>query len=104
MKLRFVTPNMEKTFGNLEFAGEGEVIRKRVNGQMRNVSKTYNLYSDIQKADDIEVILPYEAGEKVFDFEERVKLIEPYIIAEGYKVGNQGFTKYVLHATDMVKA
>ena len=50
------------------------------------------------------VILPAEAGEKHFDFEERVKLVNPRITAEGYKIGTRGFTNYILHADDMVKA
>ena len=45
-----------------------------------------------------------EAGEKHFDFEERVKLINPRITAEGYKIGTRGFTNYILHADDMIKA
>ena len=39
-----------------------------------------------------------------FDFEERVKLVNPRITAEGYKIGTRGFTNYILHADDMVKA
>ena len=85
MELKFVIPNMEKTFGNLEFAGED------------------NLYSDVQRADDIVVVLPAEAGEKHFGFEERVKLVNPRITAEGYKIGTRGFTNYLLHADDMIK-
>lgn len=34
MELKFVIPNMEKTFGNLEFAGEDKVIQRRINGQL----------------------------------------------------------------------
>lgn len=30
MELRFVVPNMEKTFGNLEFAGDDKNRRKKV--------------------------------------------------------------------------
>ncbi len=41
---------------------------------------------------------------KHFDFEERVKLVNPRITAEGYKIGTRGFTNYILHADDMVKA
>ena len=47
---------------------------------------------------------PAEAGEKHFDFEERVKLVNPRITAEGYKIGTRGFTNYILHADDMIKA
>ena len=40
------------------------------------------------------VILPAEAGEKHFDFEERVKLVNPRITAEGYKIGTRGSVSY----------
>ncbi|CAB1253784.1 MULTISPECIES: YdcP family protein [Clostridium] len=103
MELKYVIPNMEKTFGNLEYAGEGKVEQRRMNGRMSILSRSYNLYSDIQRADDIVVILPPEAGEKHFEVEEKVKLINPRITAEGYKIGNRGFTNYILHAGDMVK-
>lgn len=78
---------MEKTFGNLEFAGEDKTEQRRINGRMTVLSRSFNLYSDVQRADDIVVILPAEAGEKHFDFEERVKLVNPRITAEGYKIG-----------------
>ena len=104
MKLKHIIPNMEKTFGNLEYAGEGDVEQKRINGKMTVISRSYNLYSDIQRADDIVVVLPANAGEKFFEVEERVKLINPKIIAEGYKIGTRGFTNYILLADDMVKA
>ncbi|EQK78550.1 hypothetical protein QEE_0459 [Clostridioides difficile CD113] len=71
---------------------------------MTVISRLYNLYSDIQRADDIVVVLPSNAGEKSFEVEERVKLINPKIIAEGYKIGTRGFTNYILLADDIVKA
>ena len=46
MELRYVIPNMEKTFGNLEFAGENKVEQRRNNGRMTVVSRSFNLYSD----------------------------------------------------------
>ena len=103
MELKFVIPNMEKTFGNLEFAGEDKTEQRRINGRMAVLSRSFNLYSDVQRADDIVVILPAEAGEKHFDFEERVKLVNPRITAEGYKIGTRGFTNYILHADDIVE-
>lgn len=104
MELKHVIPNMEKTFGNLEFAGENKEEQRRINGRSTVVSRSFNLYSDIQRADDIVVLLPAEAGEKHFEVEEKVKLINPRITADGYKIGNRGFTNYILHADDMVKA
>ena len=88
----------------MEFAGEDKVIQRRINGQLTVLSRSYNLYSDVQRADDIVVTLPAEAGEKNFAFEEKVKLINPRIKAEGYKIGTRGFTNYILEADDMIKA
>lgn len=104
MELKHVIPNMEKTFGTLEFAGENKEEQRRINGRSTVVSRSFNLYSDIQRADDIVVLLPAEAGEKHFEVEEKVKLINPRITADGYKIRNRGFTNYILHADDMVKA
>ena len=104
MELKHVIPNMEKTFGNLEFAGENKVEQRRINGRMAVISRSYNLYSDVQRADDIIVALPAAAGEKNFEVEEKIRLINPKITAEGYKIGNRGFTNYILSADDMVKA
>ncbi len=53
MELRFVVPNMEKTFGNLEFAGENTTEQQRINGRMAVINRSYNLYSDVQRADDV---------------------------------------------------
>lgn len=104
MELKYVIPNMEKTFGNLEYAGEGKEEQRRINGRMSVISRSYNLYSDVQRADDIIVKIPASAGEKNFEAEEKVKLINPKITAEGYKIGDRGFTNYILSADDMVKA
>lgn len=82
MELKHVIPNMEKTFGNLEFAGENKVKQRRISARMAVVSRSFNLYSDVQRADDIVVALPASAGEKNFEVEERIKLINPKITAE----------------------
>ena len=62
-----------------EFAGEHDVTRQRVNNRSSIVSRSYNLYSDVQRADDIMVTLPARAGEKLFEPEQRVKLVNPRI-------------------------
>ena len=103
MELKFVVPNMIKTFGQLEYAGEGKVEQRRINGKMTVLSRSYNLYSTVQRADDIVVVLPPDAGDKHFEFEDKVTLVNPRITAEGYKIGTRGFTNYVLVADDMVK-
>ena len=100
MKLKYIVPNMAQTFGNLEFAGENDVEQQRVNGRFVPVTRSYNLYSDIQRADDIIVVLPAKAGEKRFKYEQKVKLINPRITTDGYKIGERGFVNYILLADD----
>ena len=104
MELRFVVPNMEKTFGNLEFAGENTTEQQRINGRMAVITRSYNLYSDVQRADDVVVVLPAKAGEKHFSPEQKVKLINPRITTDGYKIGERGFVNYILLADDMLPA
>ncbi len=107
MELRYVIPNMEKTFGNLEFGGKVEPRRgdtQRENGRIVVKNRRYKLFSDVQRADDIEVIVSGKAGEKRFDYMEPVKLVNPKITVEGYAVNGRGFTDYILHADDIVKA
>lgn len=104
MELKYVIPNIEETFGILEYAGEDKVEQRRINGKPTILSRSYNLYSTIQRADDIVVVLPAEAGEKYFEAEEKVRLVNPKITAEGYKINNRGFTNYILTADNMVKA
>ena len=42
-------------------------------------STFHNLYSDVQRADDVAVVLPAKAGEKHFLPEQKVKLINPVV-------------------------
>ena len=64
----------------------------------------WNLYSDVQRADDVVVTLPAKAGEKHFSPEQKVKLINPRITTDGYKIGERGFVNYILLADDMLPA
>ena len=102
MKLKYIVPNMAQTFGNLEFAGENDVEQQRVNGRFVPVTRSYNLYSDIQRADDIIVVLPAKTGEKRFKYEQKVKLVNPKLYGRGYAIGDMGHTDYVLVADDIV--
>ena len=94
MELRFVIPNMAKSLGNLEFGGPAEVKRgdTRRNGtQTKVLYRRYKLFSDVQRADDIEVVEP-------------VKLKNPSVTAEGYVINGRAFVDYILHAEDIEKA
>lgn len=85
MELKHVIPNMEKTFGTLEFAGENKVEQRRINGRMTVVSRSFNLYSDVQRADDIIVVLPASAGEKNFESEESDRVLGNIFQAVPYR-------------------
>lgn len=67
MELKYVILKMDKTFGRLEYAGKGKMEHRRINGRMTTLSCSYNLNSDIQRADDIKLILPVKSGEKHFE-------------------------------------
>lgn len=102
--LKFVVPDAEKTFGTLGFGGVGQTVTRRVNGIARTVGRTYHLFSSVQRADNIEVILPQTVGEKHFVYDEAVKLVNPRIIAEGYSIDGRGYANFVMTADDLVKA
>lgn len=104
MELKFVVPNVEKTLGELLFGSEGETSTGRVNGQTRVTSRSYHLFSSVQLAEDVIVTIPATAGEKNFNYEDKVKVVNPRITAEGNNIGGRGFTKYIINADDIVKA
>ena len=56
MELKYVVPNMAQTFGNLEFAGENRTEHQRINGRYSPVSRSFNLYSDVQRADEKSIL------------------------------------------------
>lgn len=108
MDLKFVVPDMEKTFGKLEFAGN-ETETSKGYGRTEHVeTRTYHLYSEVQKADDIVVKIPEKAGRKVFAYEEEVEIVNPRIVVEGKSIVNRGtgesngYSDYILLADDIV--
>ena len=48
------------------------------------------------------VLLPAKAGDKNFEPEQKVKLINPRITTDGYNINGRGFTNYILLADDML--
>lgn len=104
MTLKAVVPDVEKTFGKLEFAGEGDVVKERVNRVQTITGRSFHLFSSVQRADDVVVLIPGSAGEKRFDYEEEISLVNPRITVEGYRIGERGYSNYILLADDIVKA
>lgn len=105
MKLKFVVPDMKKMFGDFKFAGQDndKTETRRVNGKLSVESRAYHLFSNVAKSEDVVVVLPGKATEKIFDYETPVQLVNPRIIAVGERVANGAYTNYVIHADDMIK-
>ena len=78
MEMKYVVPDMAQSFGTLEFAGESEPIFERDKNNRRVLARrSYNLYSDVQKGENVVVEIPVQAGEKHFKYEQKVKLVNP---------------------------
>ena len=93
---------MAQSFGTLEFAGESEPVFERDKNNRRVLARrSYNLYSDVQKGENVVVEIPVQAGEKKFKYEQKVKLVNPKLYG---RVRNRGYghTDYVLVADDIV--
>ena len=104
--LKFVVPKMKETFGNLAYAGKGKVIPKgqRVNGVEQTPGRVYHLYSDRQRADNIEVIIPLSVPDKSFEYDEPVELVNPRLELSPYSIGRNGISDYCMMADNIVKA
>ena len=84
---------------NLVWNNEGECL-----SLIHILYRRYKLFSDVQRADDIEVVIDGAAGQKQFAYMESVKLKNPSVTAEGYVINGRAFVDYILHAEDIEKA
>ena len=54
MEMKYVVPDMAQSFGTLEFAGESEPIFERDKNNRKVIARrSYNLYSDVQKGENV---------------------------------------------------
>ena len=84
MEMKYVVPDMAQSFGTLEFAGESEPVFERDKNNRRVLARrSYNLYSDVQKGENVVVEIPVQAGEKHFKYEQKVKLVNPKLYGRG---------------------
>ena len=103
MEMKYVVPDMAQSFGTLEFAGESEPVFERDKNNRRVLARrSYNLYSDVQKGENVVVEIPVQAGEKHFKYEQNVKLVNPKLYGRGYAIGDRGHTDYVWRGGDIV--
>ncbi len=78
------------------------VFERDKNNRRVLARRSYNLYSDVQKGENVVVEIPVQAGEKQFKYEQNVKLVNPKLYGRGYAIGDMGHTDYVLLADDIV--
>ena len=91
MEMKYVVPDMAQSFGTLEFAGESEPVFERDKNNRRVLARrSYNLYSDVQKGENVVVEIPVQAGEKKFQYEQKVKIVNPKLYGRGYAIGDMG--------------
>ena len=102
MEMKYVVPDMAQSFGTLEFAGESEPVFERDKNNRRVLARrSYNLYSDVQKGENVVVEIPVHFPFPV-KYEQKVKLVNPKLYGRGYAIGDMGHTDYVLVADDIV--
>ena len=103
MEMKYVGPDMAQSFVTLEFAGESESVFERDKNNRRVLARrSYNLYSDVQKGDNVVVEIPVQACEKHFKYEQKVQLVNQKLYGRGYAIVDMGHTEYVLLAVDIV--
>ncbi len=102
--LRNVYINEKETFGTLKFGDLVEEMTGYVNGRRAVTGRKYSLFSDKQRSDNVEVILPGSVKVKQFGFDTQVHLVNPKIDDIGQVVGGSGHHNYVMYADDLVKA
>ena len=99
MEMKYVVPDMAQSFGTLEFAGEeSEPIFERDKNNRKVIARrSYNLYSDVQKGENVVVEIPVQAGEKHFRNEPESKTCQSEVIRQSYAIRDMGHTDYVLN-------
>ena len=59
MEMKYVVPDMAQSFGTLEFAGESDHVFDRDKDNRRFFARrSYNLYSDVQRGENVVVEIP----------------------------------------------
>ena len=103
MEMKYVVPDMTQSFGTLEFAGKSKPVFKRNKNNRRVLARqSYNLYSNVQKGENVVVKIPVQAGKKHFKYKQKVKLVNPKLYGKGYAIGDIRHTDYVLLANNIV--
>lgn len=104
MELKFVAPNIDKTFGHLFFGSLKRELSEGDRDHRKVVSRTYELFSDLQKDDNIEITIPAAKGEigDAIAVDSPVTIVNPRIATVGYRISDQAFVRYICNADDII--
>ena len=87
----------------LIFAGESEPVFERDKNNRRVLARrSYNLYFDVQKGENVVVEIPVQAGEKHFKYEQKVKLVNPVADTVSRKTYTGADVDWYVKAEDIV--
>ena len=87
----------------LIFAGESEPVFERDKNNRRVLARrSYNLYSDVQKGENVVVEIPVQAGEKYFKYEQKVKFVNPVADTVSRKTYTGADVDWYVKAEDIV--
>ena len=101
MGMKFVVPDVDKTFGKLYFGSCIEEVHASRNENSAIVKRRYSLFSERQNADNVEVEIPGSVPKKMIAYDEPVELVNPVIEASPRRIGDRFFTDYVMRADNI---
>lgn len=96
--VKFIVPNMDESFGRLDFFAKAKDTRGYVNKQERILRRNYVLLSEKQKADEIVVSISSRVPDVDLEKFDRVRLVNPVITAVSRQTDAFTYTDYVLTA------
>ena len=99
MEMKYVVPDMAQSFGTLEFAGESDHVFDRDKDNRRFFARrSYNLYSDVQRGENVVVEIPVQAKAGDLVFFHSTYNTGSYVTHVGIYVGNN----QMYHAGDPI--
>lgn len=96
MGVREFIPDIEKTFGMLCYAGEGQKVSWNMQG-IRVEGRMHLFFSAADPGESMEALLLWDEGGHEIEYDEPVRLINPRVIAQKHmtETGGTGLMLFV---------
>ena len=103
--MKYVVPDMTQSFGTLEFAGESEPVFERDKNNRRVLARrSYNLYSDIQKGENVmerkAIINIHDIENVIYTDEKWLTFILSQIVQNAIKYFDKQENKLTIYSQD----